>query len=180
MTIVRRRSKEAAWLSKQADFTTGINADETELTALRFLSVNMEEGLRDDKRAGAINDALAGAKPQWLERTSKIEEETGRIAEEVRRRQLLLGDSYPFIVSGNTLTYRKSRTGVYEFCLCATLTKSLKEKPLRDRVHARTSNATAPDRRGTRRPSCSASARRSRSHASWTASSASLTEPRIR
>jgi hypothetical protein len=128
MMLAKPRN-EVDWLSKRTDFNTSVDADQSEFAALRFGSINIEEGLRDDRRLGVISDALAGIKPRWLERSTELDERAGKIAEEVRRRVLLLGTAYPFSVSGNSLQYKASRNGIYEFCLSASVAESLSKKP---------------------------------------------------
>jgi hypothetical protein len=128
MTLGKAR-KEVDWLSKRTDFDTSVDADQSELAALRFGSVNIEEGMRDDRRVGAISDSLAGVKPRWLERSAELDERGGRIAEELRRRVLLLGDAYPFAILKNSLRYSASQSGIYEFCLSASVAESLSRKP---------------------------------------------------
>ncbi|MGH9427219.1 MAG: hypothetical protein ACRD2L_13055 [Terriglobia bacterium] len=127
--MTQTSSKAAAWLNRNSDFAASLDADETEFAALRFGSVNIEEGLRDEKRVGAIADNSDLSKPRWIALATETEEATGKIAEELRRRSGLLGPTYPFTVSGNTLRYAASRSGVYEFCLAATVTESLTKKP---------------------------------------------------
>src|SRR6185312_1366815 len=122
-------SKEVAWLSKRTDFDTSVDADQSEFAALRFGSINIEEGLRDDRRVGAIADSLQGVKTQWAERSAKLDEKGGKIAEELRRRALLLKKDYPFTISKNVLHYDGSSNGIYEFCLGASVSEGLSEKP---------------------------------------------------
>ena len=53
----------------------------------------------------------------------------GTVAEEFIRRERLMGDAYPFSLGGNTLTYRQSKSLVYEFCLAVCMSPSLSKKP---------------------------------------------------
>ena len=42
------------------------------------------------------------------------------IANEIQRRQSLLGEAYPFTLDGNSIVYRQSFTLAYEFCLAVS------------------------------------------------------------
>jgi hypothetical protein len=57
----------------------------------------------------------------WEERQDFIEELSGSVAEEIERRRVILQNAYPFEVVSNSLIYRPSVTGVYEFCLAASI-----------------------------------------------------------
>jgi len=121
----RLSKKGAAWLNRKADFETSLNADETEFTAIRFGEANLEEGLRDNIRVGLEVGVRRESGDEWLERDTKIEGMASALAEEIERRILLLGESYPFKRDKNRLSYRQSKNGVYEFCLAVTLSPSL-------------------------------------------------------
>lgn len=84
-------------------------------------SATIDDGLVDERVSGILDDALVEQGNSWEERQDAIEELSGSVAEEIERRRLTLQDAYPFVVVSNSLTYRPSATGVYEFCLAASI-----------------------------------------------------------
>jgi hypothetical protein len=122
--MAKKSDRGAGWLSRKTDFQTGIEADESEFSALRFGQTNVDDALRDEIRTGVIDDA---ARPdgEWPNRDSLLEGMAANVAEEIERRTLLLGEAYPFVREKNKLTYRRSKSGIYEFCLAVTMAPSL-------------------------------------------------------
>lgn len=101
------------------------NADQTEMMAILGGIAALDAGFYDEEVSGALDDF---EQPEdeaigldWHRRDIAKESGVGKIHEEVARRIELLGTSYPFEVDNNTLRYRRSPSGVYEFCLAASL-----------------------------------------------------------
>lgn len=107
------------------------DADQTEFCAVRMGNAPIEEGIRDDRASGQIDDAIADDSVPWDARSNQIDSLTGRAAEEISRRAALLGRAYPFIIDGSSLRYRKSADLVYEFCLAVSVSPSLSEGRLK-------------------------------------------------
>jgi hypothetical protein len=106
------------------------DADQAEFTAIIRKSAVVDEGVFDDRIAGALDDFEPHGvvvDTSWQERDLEIDYAVGRIQEEIERRVTILGESYPFELKGNEIVYKGSKTQVYEFCLaisCApTITK---------------------------------------------------------
>jgi hypothetical protein len=116
----------ALWLSRNSDFRTGLEVDESEFSALRFGETNIDDALRDEVRAGVVDDA---ARPDgtWANRDDVLEQMASKLIEEVDRRSQVLGNAYPFSRAKNRLSYRPSESGIYEFCLAVTMAPSLSE-----------------------------------------------------
>lgn len=102
------------------DSIAAIDADQVERQALRLGISNADFGLSDDRIAGSIDDAITNSGNDWEQRQLLLEEKTGRIIEEIERRKKVMGISYPFDVTGQSVRYSPSKLGVYEFCLVAS------------------------------------------------------------
>lgn len=114
-----------AYLSRNADFETGLNADQVEFRAVLTGASAYEEGIRDERWSGQLLPEQQDARPWWADQQDAVEELSGDIAEEIDRRVLLLGSHYPFERIGTGLRHRPSATGVYEFCLAVTNASNL-------------------------------------------------------
>lgn len=120
------------WESRKADQSTAKNADQTEFLAVRSGSCPLDEGVRDDRTADAMDDFGAldsGTSEFWAVDDSKVDDAVGATASEIERRAMLMGDTYPFIKEGNTLRYRQSHTLAYELCLAIANAPTVVEKP---------------------------------------------------
>ncbi len=104
------------WRRRQDHEDIALDADQTEWAALRDGAVNVDVGLRDGRLGGELS--------QLEDR----EERAGQIAEELGRRAAVLGEAYPFKIHRNSLSYSKSRSGVYEFCLSISFVESLSDR----------------------------------------------------
>ena len=125
MTMAQSRNDHGAvWLNRNSDFRTGLETDESEFSALRFGETNIDDALRDELRAGVIDDA---ARPDagWVNRDALLEQMSSKLIEEIDRRSLILGEAYPFVRKKNRLIYHRSKSGIYEFCLAITMAPSL-------------------------------------------------------
>ncbi|HEY3800237.1 MAG TPA: hypothetical protein VGL58_17960 [Caulobacteraceae bacterium] len=74
--------------------------------------------------ADAMDDfepEVGAASTEWHRQDLMIDSAVGQVHEEIERRGGLLGDAYPFTLSGGLLTYRASKSGFYEFCLAIAL-----------------------------------------------------------
>lgn len=96
------------------------DADQTELEAVLYGSAIVDQGVYDDRVADALDDFEpdpVAVPTEWQRRDLKIDTAVGQTHEELERRAALLGDAYPFELQSGLLSYRKSRSGFYEFCL---------------------------------------------------------------
>jgi hypothetical protein len=114
-----------AYLSRNADFEAGLNADQVEFRAILTGASAFEEGIREERWSGQLLPGEQAARPLWAQQQEAVEELSGDIAEEIDRRFLLLGKHYPFERTGTGLRHRPSTTGVYEFCLAVTNASNL-------------------------------------------------------
>ena len=113
------------YLSRNADWQAALDADEVEFRAVMMGTASREEGTREERWSGEIEENLSGVRPAWIEREEALELQDGDIAGEIERRALLLGDTYPFDLDGSRVAYRPSRSRVYEFCLAVSVAPSL-------------------------------------------------------
>ena len=109
------------------------NADQAEFQAILAGSAAFDAGLYDDEVAGVLDDFENASDEaiglDWHKREVAKESGVGSIHEEVTRRIELLGRSYPFRLSNNAITHRPSGSGLYEFCLAASMAKDISRKP---------------------------------------------------
>jgi hypothetical protein len=114
-----------------------INADQTEVDAIRRGSVVIDAGIRDDTISGALDDALVVdgtddapmGNEHWNIADLQLDEGVGGIREEIERRCLLLSSAYPFQLRDERLVYSPSNSGCYEFCLATCQAQSITRKP---------------------------------------------------
>jgi hypothetical protein len=107
------------------------DADQAEFTALRMGASAVEDGVLDDRIAGAMDDfdpELPDLE-RWQADDLRNEAAAGRLHEQIHRRQELLGQRYPFRLEGNSLVHAPSATKVYEFCLSICNAPSITTKP---------------------------------------------------
>ncbi len=105
------------WTDRIKDFRAGLDADQVELRAMLEGQASIESGIEDERISGVVDDSLTNSGNSWAERQEALETLSGSVAEEITRRVGMMADSYPFTVHGNSLFYRSSKTGVYEYCL---------------------------------------------------------------
>src|SRR5689334_17078672 len=123
-------AEQQSWENRKQDDRTAKDADQAEFMAVRYGNCNLESGTFDDRVADALDDYdipdPVGV-TDWAANDIKFDSAVSDIALEIQRRSDLLGANYPFTVDGNQITYRQSRTLVYELCLAISLAPSLKE-----------------------------------------------------
>ena len=107
------------WTERHKAFSASLDADQVERRAMLEGLANIEAGLEDERISGFIDDQLEDEGNSWGERQAVLESLSGSVAEEIMRRVELMNEAYPFVVSGGSLSYRRSITGVYEVCLAA-------------------------------------------------------------
>jgi len=106
------------WELRHKQFAAGLDADQVESSAMLRGLAHIETGIEDEKMAGVVDDALIESGNSWAERQCVLENLSGAIADELQRRADTMRDAYPFeITKERALSYRPSKTGVYEFCL---------------------------------------------------------------
>ena len=119
-------------MSRKSDQRTAKNADQTEFLAVKVGSCALDEGLRDDRTADAMDDfgsLDATTNAPWAVDDSKIEDAVGSVAGEIDRRAELMRECYPFVKDGNTLRYRQSQTLAYELCLAISNAPTVVKAP---------------------------------------------------
>src|SRR5688572_20924698 len=119
-------------ISQRAASDAASNSDQVEFAALSKGDAPISEGIRDNKIADVLSDAydIGGISNGPIEkRDIRLDSAESNISQELQRRARLLGDYYPFSLSGNSLVYRGSKTYVYEFCLAITQVPDLKPDP---------------------------------------------------
>jgi hypothetical protein len=102
------------------------SADQAERAALISDTAPLSAGLIDERLAQNDDDYRGDPNlklAEW-ERDKAYEEAFNAVATEISRRAALLGDAYPFKVSGSHLEYKASDTGLYEYLLCLSLVDS--------------------------------------------------------
>jgi hypothetical protein len=100
------------------------NADQAEQAAIERGAITVEEGIRDELTADAMDDFTTSEPAGWPAREIELEEASGQITDEIKRRQAVVGAGYPFELSGSRLTYTGTVTLVYEFCLAVSMVES--------------------------------------------------------
>lgn len=110
------------------------DADQTEKIAMVRSTAPIDSGVADEGIAGVISETEVSSSgdDEWAIEDQQAEGFAGALVEEIKRRQDLLGEGYPFKLEGNALHYVGSSTGVYEFCLAVSLANKLAGKPWRD------------------------------------------------
>lgn len=123
---------KAEWESRKTDQRTAKNADQTEFLAVKFGSCALDEGVRDDRTADAMDD-FGTLDPtinaSWAVDDSKVDDAVGSLAGEIERRATLMGGAYPFVKDGNTLKYRRSNSLAYELCLATCNAPTIVKNP---------------------------------------------------
>jgi hypothetical protein len=104
------------------------SADQAEFAAILHNAAVIDAGIYDDRVADALDD-FESRDPtvfaDWHNRDLQIDSAVGSIHEEILRRRTILGDSYPFAVESNQLSYTPSRSRFYEFCLATCLADNI-------------------------------------------------------
>ena len=106
------------------------NADQAEFAAILSGASIADQGLYDDRVADALDDydaELGSDMERWQRDDLQIDTAVGQAQEELERRATLLGECYPFIMNGGSLTYRASSSGFYEFCLAISLAEQISQ-----------------------------------------------------
>lgn len=119
-------------LSDRDSFETARNVDQVERAAMLFGSSAITEGVRDDLMSETylLDEVQASVDDVDIAtEDSHVDEVISIAVTEASRRAEVLGDGYPFVLKGNTLTYRPSRTLCYEFCLAICLAKTITSNP---------------------------------------------------
>jgi hypothetical protein len=127
---MNKMSSNAGWQLRWSDQRAGVNADQSEFSAVVHGATNLESGIMDDRIADALDDYdvtdPAGV-AAWAREDAKYDSATSDIGREIQRRIAVVGEYYPFKASGNRLEYIPSSTCVYEFCLAVSQSPSVKE-----------------------------------------------------
>ncbi len=127
-------SRRLDWEERGADQRVAANADQVEFAAISYGSCPFEAGIGDDRIADAMDSyEMPDPRevPAWAKYDATLDSATTHIADEIERRVMILGRSYPFRSAGSRIDYRPSRTLAYEFCLAASRAPSLSEGELK-------------------------------------------------
>lgn len=120
------------WSGRHQMMAIATNADQAEKNAVMLGSTAISAGFDDEKAAGIFDDEIVEYggmdEPEWETADELVEVAEGDALSEIERRADMLGDNYPFTLEGASLRYCPSPTGVYEFCLAASLAKALPNK----------------------------------------------------
>ncbi len=116
-------------LMNRASAETIKNADETEIAALRDGFSPIDQGISDDIIAGGLDTFMRQEETQqepWAEKGLTLDSAVSELAAELERRAGILGDKYPFVISGNSIKLDlKNVNGlVYAYCLCLSYIKN--------------------------------------------------------
>lgn len=121
------------WSDRHEMRRRGKNADQAEMQAILNGSAPAASGVDDDQLAGTIDDdAGSEAGASWNQREESVEVAAGEVYSELQRRVSLLGDAYPFKLNDGGISYSKSNSGIYEFCLATSLVPSINVNPFVD------------------------------------------------
>lgn len=118
------------------------NADQIEISAMRNFKSVVDDAARDDIVSGELDDEIdvisdgAPAGPRWQSIDLAQDEVVGTASDEIQRRADILGEAYPFSISGNTVAYTPSKTHLYEFCLVTSCAPTVVSKPYTALVRA--------------------------------------------
>jgi hypothetical protein len=123
---------ELDWSSRHQLMAIAKDADQAEMNAILFGSSPISAGLDDEKAVGIFDDEIPEhaehGEPEWETTDELVEIAEGNALAEIERRAKMLGKHYPFTIHGTSLKYSHSATGIYEFCLAASLAKALPSK----------------------------------------------------
>lgn len=119
------------WHNRRHDGRVANDADQVELRAMSLGHAPLSAATFDDEIAESLDDFETEADqdaPPWERDDHTGDNATDAIGHELKRREQLLGASYPFQIDRSALRYRSSQTLAYEFCLAATLGSLLDQK----------------------------------------------------
>lgn len=126
------RLRDWDWDNRHHDQGIATNADEVEWDALLYGSAACDEGVRDDRIAGSLDDYRTAGIDQesWADDDATTEDAVGEIIHELDRRHKCLGNLYPFRRDGASLHYLPENTNsIYEFCLAICNAPSISASP---------------------------------------------------
>lgn len=119
-------TKRSDWECRKGDQRIAKDADETEFSAIQYGRCNLDAGIRDDIISGENEDFVPQIEvDEWAESDMELDDAYSPLASEIERRQSILGEYYPFVIEGNLLVYRPSKTLAYELCLAISCSTSL-------------------------------------------------------
>lgn len=121
------------WDDRHRLMVVAKDADEVERAAMLYGTAPVSSGIDDEKLSGAlpeVDDVETYGEAGTQVEDRSVEGITGSVHEEIERRAAMMGEAYPFTLSGGALSYVGSSTGVYEFCLATSLANDLTRRPL--------------------------------------------------
>ncbi|ENO0459394.1 hypothetical protein ACAK56_003421 [Salmonella enterica] len=96
------------------------NADQAEFDALKFGTANIDSGIADDNIADSLDDyeLEIPLDEDWAMRDTAKDSAAGLLLDKLKSRAELLGETYPFTISGSRISLKTGNTNlVYRFCL---------------------------------------------------------------
>lgn len=119
----RRQLASQTWANRYAYNELAENADEVEWRAVLEGQAHVSVGTFDEAMADA-GDALAPESAEELISKEPLqgveilqEARQGSVLELLQERQKILGERYPFVITGNSLQYQTRQLGIYELLL---------------------------------------------------------------
>lgn len=107
------------------------DADEAEIEALQLGSSTVDSGIQDERIASAMDDFRDNdGEPDWVERDVANDAAVSGIYAELLNRNRILGDSYPFILDGNSIVPKDNHNLLtYKFCLATSYQRNITSVP---------------------------------------------------
>ena len=104
------------------------DADQAEFSAMIKDSVLIDAGLYDDMVSGALDDFETHDETvteKWHALDLEYDSANSEVYKEIERRSEILGESYPFKIKQNQITYHESKSYFYEFCLAISTAQNI-------------------------------------------------------
>jgi len=128
-----KRSKTDAHSLRHVQQRAAHDADQTEFAAVINGSTVVDAGIFDDRIADSMDDYRADDPMNVVSQSHRhdiaYDSAAGAVHEEILRRIDLLGDAYPFSLSGNNISHTQSKNLVYEFFLAICNSPNITANP---------------------------------------------------
>ena len=107
------------------------DADQVEITSVKYGNANIDSGLFDETIASAYDDFQdEDFEGEWFQRDVASDSAAGGIFSEIERRKNMLGDAYPFNIQDNALIFRPDVNSLtYRFCLVVSSQTNITSRP---------------------------------------------------
>jgi hypothetical protein len=116
---------------RHADQRAINSADQAEMRAIIAGSAVPDAGVYDEVLSGEMEDLEVGGPEmeRWNRQDVAMDGEVGAVRDDLQRRAEMLGDAYPFEITGGSLIHRGTGTGFYEYCLGICSAPSITRSP---------------------------------------------------